>query len=286
MKRINLKKICAAAICTVLIASAGFGDVNGNTAYAASGASAFYNTHWTNKGPAGIAFDLVFYSNGTWFSQDYGFGTLTDEGTWSYDNGDLILDGQRYKRTSEPNDELGYYVCDTANGYLLLYGTNVDKSSTSSKNNATKGNKDIEVYIYGEKIEWTDAKPYIDSKGRTMVPLRDVADGMEIDVKWNANAKTAVFTGVTFYYEDLGQTHCDTTVEFKLGSNKVKVKYKDVFGKVVNKTITMDTALVIKDGRVYAPIKYLANAFARDVKWDGTKREITLQGADFESPFE
>lgn len=183
MKRINLKKICAAAICTVLIASAGFRDVNGNTAYAASGASAFYNTHWTNKGPAGIAFDLVFYSDGTWFSQDYGFGTLTDEGTWSYDNGDLILDGQRYKRTSEPNDELGYYVCDTANGYLLLYGTNVDKSVTSSKNNATKANKDIEVYIYGEKIEWTDAKPYIDSKGRTMVPLRDVADGMEIDVK-------------------------------------------------------------------------------------------------------
>ena len=67
---------------------------------------------------------------------------------------------------------------------------------------------------------------------------------------------------------------------------KVKVKYKDVFGKVVNKTITMDTALVIKDGRVYAPIKYLANAFARDAKWDGTKREITLQAADFESPFE
>ena len=59
MKIINLKKICTVAICTVLIASGGFGDINCNTAYAESGASAFYNTHWTNKGPAGVAFDLV-----------------------------------------------------------------------------------------------------------------------------------------------------------------------------------------------------------------------------------
>lgn len=286
MKRVCTKMICTAAICAVLTAVGVFGGANCKTVYAASGAAAFYDTHWTNKGPTGIAFDLVFYSDGTWFSRDYGSGTLTDTGTWSYDNGDLILNGDRYKRTSEPNDELGYYVCDTPYGSLLLYGTNVDKNDTSSKNSSAKTDDAIDVYIYGEKIKWTDAKPYIDSQGRTMVPLRDVAKGMGITVKWDERSKSATFEGKTFYYEDLGQTHCNTLAMFRLGSNRVKVQYTSLSYETTMKVITMDTQPVIKDGRVYAPIKYLANAFGRDARWDGARREISLEAADFESPFE
>ena len=166
-----------------------------------------------------------------------------------------------------------------------MYGTNVDNSPVSSTNKSEKTSDDIDVYIYGKKIEWTDAKPYINNN-RTMVPLRRVAEVMDLDVEWNSNTKTAVFSGTTFYYEALGQTHCKTTVEFKLGSNKVKIQYKGIDGEIANKTITMDTSLVINNDRVYAPIRYLANAFGRDAKWNGERRDITLEGTDFESPFE
>ena len=51
--------------------------------------------------------------------------------------------------------------------------------------------KEINVTVDGKTVGFTDAKPYIDEKGRTMVPLRPVADAMGIDVEWDRRTKTA-----------------------------------------------------------------------------------------------
>ena len=45
-----------------------------------------------------------------------------------------------------------------------------------------------------KQVEFTDAKPFIDEKGRTMVPLRPVADAMGLEVEWDRRTKTAVFS--------------------------------------------------------------------------------------------
>ena len=83
--------------------------------------SAFYNTHWLHRGPTGITFDLVFYSDGTWFSQDF-TGELTDRGTWSYDNGDLIVSGDRYEAVMGDNGEVDEYVYKGfEGGYIYLW---------------------------------------------------------------------------------------------------------------------------------------------------------------------
>ena len=50
------------------------------------------------------------------------------------------------------------------------------------------------VTVDGVPVEFTDAKPYVDENGRTMVPLRPVADAMGIDVEWDRRTKTAVFS--------------------------------------------------------------------------------------------
>ena len=82
MKIKKIEKFCIMAVCAMLLATGTLGSVNCETVYAASGASAFYNTDWTMKGPTGIAFDLVFYSDGTWFCADY-------SGEWSQN---IIMD--------------------------------------------------------------------------------------------------------------------------------------------------------------------------------------------------
>ena len=76
-------------------------------------------------------------------------------------------------------------------------------------------------------------------------------------------------------------------MEFKAGSKNVVITYKSIDSKpkTVKKTIKMDSALVIKDGRAYAPIRYLANAFALDAEWNQENREITLVSKEFTSPF-
>lgn len=256
--------------------------------FAAQGAAAFYNTHWTMKGPTGIAFDILLYSDGTYYLNDFG-GQINDWGKWSYSDGNLILDGETYVKTSDIDDELATYSYDIkGGGYVYLMGKNVDKSvSSKPNNNSSKSGNEISVYAYGEKINWTDGKPYIDENGRTLVPLRDVADGIGRIVSWNPNTKTATFSGNIFYYEPLGQTHCEAKVEFKAGSKNVVITYKSIDSKpkTVKKTIKMDSALVIKDGRAYAPIRYLANAFALDAEWNQENREITLVSKEFNSPF-
>ena len=45
--------------------------------------------------------------------------------------------------------------------------------------------KDIAVKVDDKQVEFTDAKPFIDEKGRTMVPLRPVADAMGLEVEWD-----------------------------------------------------------------------------------------------------
>ena len=72
--------------------------------------SAFYNTHWLHRGPAGTTFDLVFYSDGTWFSQALADEGLKDSGNWLYDNGDLIISGDRYEAVMGDNGEVDEYV--------------------------------------------------------------------------------------------------------------------------------------------------------------------------------
>ena len=53
--------------------------------------------------------------------------------------------------------------------------------------------QDIAVQVDDRQVEFTDAKPYIDETGRTMVPLRPVADAMGLTVEWDRRTKTAVF---------------------------------------------------------------------------------------------
>ena len=41
----------------------------------------------------------------------------------------------------------------------------------------------------------------------------------------------------------------------------------------------MDTAPVIRDGRVYAPLRFVADAFGVKVKWDGKNQTVHLERA-------
>ena len=122
---------------------------------------------------------------------------------------------------------------------------------------STPAPSDISVTVGGKAVEWTDAKPFIDSNSRTMVPLRAVADAMGLAVNWDENAREASFTGG------------GKTIYFPIDSSAARTSGGEA--------VQMDTAAVIVSGRTYAPVRYLAEYFGYTVGWDGAARTVSIK---------
>lgn len=116
----------------------------------------------------------------------------------------------------------------------------------------------ISVSINGAMVQWTDASPFLDANNRTMVPLRAVAEALDLDVQWDGKAREAIFSdGYKTIYFPINETHYYT------GGGGF---------------VAMDTAAIIVDGRTYAPIRYLAEFFGYKVGWDGKTKTVLITG--------
>lgn len=150
--------------------------------------------------------------------------------------------------------------------------------------------KEIQVTADGKQVVFTDAKPYVDENGRTMVPLRPVADAMGIDVEWDRRTKTAIFSdtydpGIEgFGYDVEGKQVYGRIVymslSFKVDEPKVEmfanVKKDNGEMTMIADGFQMDTTAVIKDGRTYAPVRYMVQSFGYDVGWDAETKTVTI----------
>lgn len=116
--------------------------------------------------------------------------------------------------------------------------------------------------VDGDMVTAIDAAPFIDNNGRAMLPLRAIANAFEIpdeNISWDDNTKTAVIT------DDDGK--------------KILVKIGDKYITAGTKTIFMDTTAVIKDGRVYLPMRAVLNALNvsdEDIEWDEKEKSVTV----------
>ncbi len=108
------------------------------------------------------------------------------------------------------------------------------------------------VAIDGSKISISSdyGTPYIDSANRIQVPIRVVSEKLGAKVAWDANSQTATIDG---------------TIKVKVGSSEITTAYG---------TIIMDTSAVIKDSRVYIPIRSVANAMGYGVTATNTNGAI------------
>ena len=126
---------------------------------------------------------------------------------------------------------------------------------------ATAFAKDITVTTKGDKVEFTDAAPYINSDSRTLVPLRAIAESLNLKVEWDGETKTA-----TFATEDGSKK-----AAFTIGEKKYTLTEGEK-----ESTVDMDTAAVITNERTYAPARYLAEAFGYNVSWDGKDSLVSI----------
>ena len=111
-----------------------------------------------------------------------------------------------------------------------------------------------EPIIDDEKQPELEAAPFI-SGGRTMVPVRFIAEAYGAKVDYDATTK-----GITITLDE-------TVIAMQVG---VKTAY------VNGKTYTIDAPPVIVNGRTFVPIRFISEMFNATVTYDESTRTVTI----------
>lgn len=115
----------------------------------------------------------------------------------------------------------------------------------------------VKVNVNGKTIV-TDQPPII-TNGRTMVPLRAVAEALGCQVEWDNTSKTATFI------QD------EVTAVVTVGE-----KYITLGDGVYNDQVPIDTPAVIVNSRTMIPLRVLSEGFGYSVEWDNTTKTVNI----------
>jgi len=118
------------------------------------------------------------------------------------------------------------------------------------------GERPITVYLDGLDLLF-DTEPTI-MNGRTMVPMRKIFETLGADVSWDGEARkvTAVRDGVT--------------VELAIGKDTALIN---------GEAMKLDAPAMIRDGRSFVPLRFVAEALNCDVSWDAGNRRAMIETA-------
>lgn len=129
----------------------------------------------------------------------------------------------------------------------------------------TSANDDISILVNGETIECDQAPVIVD--GRTLVPVRAIAETVGAEVDWDGETKTAtVDTAVA-------------TVALTIGSDQMVLTNK---ATSVEASATIDVPAQIINGRTMLPIRAISESLGLEVDWDAENRDVIITVPGFE----
>lgn len=123
---------------------------------------------------------------------------------------------------------------------------------------------DLNIFIDGKKLTFTKEEnlgmPFIDEQNRTMVPLRKPIEMSGNTVVWDNKKKEATITTK------------DRIIFVKLNDEIMRYKSLQSYEKDRIMTVKMDTKAVVKQGRVYIPLRAVFESMGLQVRYNkGTK---------------
>ena len=113
--------------------------------------------------------------------------------------------------------------------------------------------EDINVTVNSEYVDFDTPPVIID--GRTLIPIRAVAEKIGLKVTWDQETQTASII------------NRDKTVNLTIGSNILTDNGAE---------FTIDVAPQIINDRTCLPLRAAAEAFGANVNWDGEKRLVEV----------
>lgn len=116
----------------------------------------------------------------------------------------------------------------------------------------------VDAFVNGICIDfekYDNVKPVIEN-GRTLAPIRAVAESLGAEVTWNEETQSITIT-------DNG-----IKIEMSIGNTAAYVNGAEV---------TLDAAPEIRNDRTLVPVRFIAEAFGLDVAWDETSNSIIIE---------
>ncbi|KXL54533.1 N-acetylmuramoyl-L-alanine amidase LytC precursor [Anaerotignum neopropionicum] len=138
----------------------------------------------------------------------------------------------------------------------ITYAKNVSMNLFYDGKNHAYNASEVKINIDGKELVPEDMPPVI-IDGRTVLPMRLIAQALGCEVLWNEDTKQA------FVMND------DYTVAFTLGSKK---------GIKNGTEFTMDVPAMIINDRTMLPVRALANALDINITWDDPNRTVNIGG--------
>lgn len=120
----------------------------------------------------------------------------------------------------------------------------------------------IPVIVNGQKVKFPDTEPYINTDGRTMVPVRFVSEMLGAEVKWEENTETAIIK------------YDGKTIRMPIGSKTVTVD---------GKKEELDTAAEKYEGRTMVPLRFVSEVLDSEVKWDEKAHSVRVTDAEYQA---
>jgi hypothetical protein len=130
---------------------------------------------------------------------------------------------------------------------LIISALCATSASAAAANTASAPSVRVNGYI----VKFPDAQPYVDENNRTMIPVRCVTEQLGATVDWNDKASTIVTI-----------TKDDISLVITIGDPNIQVTEN---GK--STIVPMDTKAVLRDNRVYVPIRFVAEALGAYVDY-------------------
>jgi len=113
----------------------------------------------------------------------------------------------------------------------------------------------IPVIVNGLKVRFPDTEPYINTDGRTMVPVRFVSEKLGAEVLWEHDTQTAIVN-----YEE-------KSIRLPLDSKHISVNGNEE---------ELDTAAEKHEGRTMVPLRFVSEVLGSQVKWDDDAHSVQI----------
>lgn len=143
-------------------------------------------------------------------------------------------------------------------GATTVYGEQVKMDLFYNGKHHAYAAKEVKIEIDGKEMVTKDM-PAVIIDGRTMLPMRQIAQELGCEVNWNEAAKQI--------YVMRGSDIIVFTVNSKAG-------YEN------GKEFTMDVPATIVNDRTMLPVRALADALHLNIKWDDPNRTVSIQSGD------
>lgn len=122
----------------------------------------------------------------------------------------------------------------------------------------------IKVEYNQKAIVFPDQKPVIRS-GRTLVPIRPIAESLGFDVEWNEKTRT---------------------VSINKGTNNVRLVVTQKIAKKNGQTINLDVPAQIINQRTMVPVRFIAEALSYKVNWNQASQTVLIADEQAATPSE